>query len=255
MKKMIIRSLALVAMMTLASSQVSAQGFLKKLAKVAATASSNSNSNSAASAASALTGSESNDSVKALKWDQVPKYEPVVIDVTNEDGTPALNEDGSPQKKVLFQDQFGNYRSTEAVQAQNKAIDKYITRIIAKVGGGAALGALAGGLLSGKGTGALVGAAAGVAAGLLLSKNDIKNAKALKKSLKEQKEMIKKYDENFTADGTKKDANADLANVEGLNLKKESVSMSAEAYKNIVSSEEFSGAGWDIDALIADNNG
>ena len=86
--------------------------------------------------------------------------------------------------------------------------------------------------------GALIGGAVGAAAGLALSAKDIKEAKAQKKSLKQQEELIAKYQENFTSEGTPINASVDVAKIEGLEIS-EGVSMTAESLKNELSSESF----------------
>ena len=229
MKKSVLCTIVLGFLLTLGSSNVQAQGFLKKLKKIASTETSENKSDSL-----------KNDSVvKPLKWDKIPVYTAKKVTLTNEDGTPMLNEDGTPITRVFLVDQFGNKRSSEAVQEQHKKIDKAITRILLKVGGGAALGAL-GGLAAGKGTGAAVGAAVGAAGGLLLSAKDIKEAKAQKKSLKEQEKLLAAYQKTFTAEGTPIDASVDLSNVDGIDFTAgESVSQTAESLKEELASEAY----------------
>ena len=146
--------------------------------------------------------------------------------------------------RVLLVDQFGNYRSQEAVEAQRKALKKYITQIIAKVGGGAALGAVTGLLSAGnkknKLGAAAIGAGAGAVAGALLSMGDIKRARDLNKSLKEQDKLMEVYRKNFTNEGEKVDAAANIDDIEGLTLDKESaVSKTASEIKDLVQSETF----------------
>lgn len=190
--------------------------------------------------------SEDNDSVKPLKWDKIPVYSAKKVTLTNEDGTPMLNEDGSPVTRVFLVDQFGNKRSWEAVHEQYRKLDKAITRIVAKVGGGALVGALTGFLVSSdkdKGKGAAIGAVAGAAGGLALSAKDIKEAKAQKKSIKQQKKLLEAYQKAFTAEGTPIDANVDLSNVDGFDFTEgESVSQSAESLKAELASADFNSA-------------
>ena len=190
--------------------------------------------------------SEDNDSVKPLKWDKIPVYSAKKVTLTNEDGTPMLNEDGTPVTRVFLVDQFGNKRSWEAVHEQYRKLDKAITRIVAKVGGGAILGALTGLLVSkdkDKGKGAAIGAVAGAAGGLALSAKDIKQAKAQKKSIKQQKKLLETYQKTFTAEGTPIDASVDLSNVDGFDFTEgESVSQSAESLKAELASADFNSA-------------
>jgi hypothetical protein len=229
MKKNVINFVAIVALLFLASSSVSAQGFLKKLTKKAEQLTST-------SADSANTDTAS---VKPLKWDKIPIYHAEKRAVTNADGTPMKNEDGTPMYRVLLVDQFNNVRSAEAVKEQHKKLNKAIGNILLKVGGGAALG-VAGGLLASKGKagGGIIGGVAGAAAGLALSAKDIKAAKEQKKSLKAQEELIAKYQENFTSEGTPVNASVDVSKIEGLDIR-EGVSMTAEALKTELQGESF----------------
>ena len=234
MKNLFIKSMVVCAMM-MSVNQVSAQGFLKKLTKNL------SKTTSTASDTSTNASSEASDtaSVKPLKWDQIPVYHAEKRPVTSANGTVLTNEDGTPMYRVLLVDQFGNIRSAEAVKEQNKKINKAVGNILLKVGGGAAVG-VAGGLLASKGNAAvaIAGGAAGAAAGLALSAKDIKAAKAQKKSLKQQEELLAKYQENFTSEGTPINASVDVTKIEGLEIT-EGVSMTAESLKNTMESETF----------------
>jgi gas vesicle protein len=169
----------------------------------------------------------------------IPVYTAKKVNVTDLKGNQLKNEDGTPITRVFLVDQFGNIRSAEAVKEQHKKINKAIGRILLKVGGGAALG-VAGGLLASKGkaSGGVIGGVAGAAAGLALSAKDIKQAKAQKKSLKQQEELIAKYQENFTSEGTPVNASVDVSKIEGLDIR-EGVSMTAEALKTELQSESF----------------
>lgn len=230
MKNLFVKSLAIMTMMIMASSQVSAQGFLKKLAKSAEKAVSTTPSDSAATDTA---------TAKPLKWDKIPVYHAEKRAVTGSDGTPLMNEDGTPMVRVLLVDQFNNVRSPEAVKEQHKKLNKAITNILLKIGGGAAVG-VAGGLLASKGkaSGGIIGGAVGAAAGLALSAKDIKAAKEQKKSLKAQEELIAKYQENFTSEGTPINASVDVNKIEGMDIS-EGVSMTAEALKTELQSESF----------------
>jgi len=230
MKNLFLKVLAVMAVLFVANAQISAQGFLKKLTK---------SSEKTTSSTPADTATTDTATVKPLKWDKIPVYHAEKRAVTGSDGTPLMNEDGTPMVRVLLVDQFNNVRSPEAVKEQHKKLNKAIGNILLKVGGGAALG-VAGGLLASKGktSGALIGGAAGAAAGLALSSKDIKAAKAQKKSLKQQEELIAKYQENFTSEGTPINASVDVEKIEGLEIS-EGVSMTAEALKTELESESF----------------
>ena len=230
MKKLLVKVLAVMAVLFVANAQVSAQGFLKKLTKSA---------EKTTSSTPADTASTDTATVKPLKWDKIPVYHAEKRAVIGSDGTPLMNEDGTPMVRVLLVDQFNNVRSPEAVKEQHKKLNKSIRNILLKVGGGAALG-VAGGLLASKGkaTGGIIGGAAGAAAGLALSAKDIKAAKAQKKSLKQQEELIAKYQENFTSEGTPINASVDVEKIDGLEIS-EGVSMTAESLKTELESESF----------------
>ena len=229
MKKTVLCMMVLGILLTFGTTNVQAQGFLNKMKK----------SLSSKKTESVNDSLENDTVVKPLKWDQIPVYSAKKVTLTNSDGSPKLNEDGTPVTRVFLVDQFGNKRSYEAVQEQHKKIDKAITRIILKVGGGAAVGALAG-LAAGKGKGAAVGAVAGAAGGLALSAKDIKEAKAQQKSLKEQKKLLEAYKKAFTTEGTPIAASVDLTNVDGFDFTAgESVSETAEALKAELESDAF----------------
>lgn len=230
MKKNVFSFLLMGILMTFITPSTQAQGFLKKLKNsVTSTLSPNEKKDSAG-----------NDSVvKPLKWDKIPVYTAKKIALTNADGTPMLNEDGTQVVRVLLVDQFGNKRSYEAVNEQYKKINKAIGRIVLKIGGGAALGA-ATGLLTKKGKDAAIGAATGAVAGLALSAKDIKEVKAQNKSIKQQEKLLAAYQKTFTAEGTPIDASVDLSNVDGFDFTAgESVSETAENLKAELASAEF----------------
>jgi len=233
MKRMMFKSLAILAMLCLVNNQMSAQGFLKKLAKgVGQVVSSQSDSSAATSTADTAT-------VKPLKWDKIPQYHAEKRSVTTKEGIALKNDDGTPLVRVFLVDQFGNVRSPEAIKEQHKKLNKAIGNILLKVGGGAALGVASGLLASkGKASGAIVGGAVGAGAGLLLSKDDIKMAKLQKKSLKAQEELIAKYQENFTNEGTPINASVDVTKIDGLEIT-DGVSMTAETLKAELESESF----------------
>jgi gas vesicle protein len=239
MKNLFFKCLAICALMAVCATPMSAQSFLKKLSKAADKVTST--DEQVTSTVSEVTGQSSDTAaaVKPLKWDNIPVYHVEKRVLTFEDGTPKKNSDGSPMVRVLLVDQFNNIRSAEAVNEQHKKLNKAITNILLKVGGGAAIG-VAGGLLASKGkaSGALIGGATGAAAGLVFSAKDIKAAKAQKKSLKQQEELIAKYQENFTSEGTPINASVDVSKIDGLEIT-EGVSMTAESLKSVMASESF----------------
>lgn len=217
--------LLFVVVLLATSSQISAQGFLKKLSKGVKDPAKELNGTASKSDAVA-------DSTMKIKWDAIPVYTAQQINVMDVNGQPLLNEDGTPQVRVFLVDQFGNKRSKEAVKAQQKKLWEAVGKIAGKVG----LGAIAGGALSGDVEGALVGAATGAVA----SAEDIKMAVAQKKSLKQQKKLLEAYEKNFTDEGIPVDAKADLSKIKDLDLdEKKTLSMNAEDIKKEVESENF----------------
>ena len=94
------------------------------------------------------------------------------------------------------------------------------------------------------------GAVAGAAAGAVASADDIKMAIAQKKSLNQQKKLLKAYEDNFTDEGVPVDAKADLSKIKNLDLTEEnSLSMSSEELKKELESEAFNttdDSAWDI---------
>lgn len=219
MKNLLFKSIVVCILMLINANEASAQGILKKLKKSSDKVESTDNTNN-----------ESADTtgVKQLNWEMVPEYHAETRPITSNDGTPLKNEDGSPMVCVLLVDQFGNVRSADVVKEQHKKLNQYINNILKEVGKDAAVGAVTG-LAAGK-KGALIGGAAGVAHGVIASKDDIKKARELKKSLKEQEEILAKYQKNFTSEGTPIDASVDISKIDGLEIK-EGVSMTAEALK------------------------
>lgn len=185
---------------------------------------------------------------KKFDWKTVPVFTTQVVLLTDDDGSPILNEDGTQQRRIFLVDQFGNRRSKESVSAQHKAITKAIARISGKVGLGAALGGLYGygvGKLQGKSDkeateDAAVIAVAGALAGYSFTEEDREIAKAQRSSLKEQEKMIKTYQKTFTDEGIPVDASVDLSNVNGIDFTKgEPVSLAANDVKKELESEAF----------------
>ena len=130
MRNLFFKCLAICALMVVCSNQVSAQGFLKKLAKAADKVTST--ADKVTSTVSEVTGESSDTAaaVKPLKWDSIPVYHVEKRVLTFEDGTPKKNSDGSPMVRVLLVDQFNNIRSAEAVKEQHKKLNKAITNIL-----------------------------------------------------------------------------------------------------------------------------
>ena len=225
MKKNVSILLIAIAMCMFIPVQVSAQGLLGKLKK-------------------SISGEADTTAVVAPKWDAIPNYTVVVVNLTDSQGNPILNEDGSQKVRVLFRNEKDStdYRSSEVVHQQCRELDKIVTRIVAKIGGGAIVGTV-GGLLAAKkkdkGKGALIGGLAGAGAGLALSAGDLKKAKEVKKQMKELEKVLEVYQKNFTREGVPVNASANLSNVEGINFMKNEISLEESKYKAIRESAAF----------------
>lgn len=189
-----------------------------------------------------------------IKWEVVPEFHAEETIIVDSEGKPVLNEDGTQQIRVFLVDQYGNKRSAESVKSQITAINNAIGVILTKVGTGALIGALSG--LKDNGTkkklgGALVGGIVGSAAGALASTDDIKYAKAQKKSLKKQEKILAEYEKNFTAEGVPVNAKVDVSKLANLDLKPEAAkSATAEQIKQELANEEFNSSdtsAWNVE--------
>lgn len=222
MKNIIAKSVLSLALIFTVNASADAQGFLDKLKKV---------TDKVAETSKKIAGNEATTSSPKINWQNVPVYHAEETVIVDAQGNPVLNQDGTRQVRVFLVDQNGNKRSAESVKAQIKAINSSIALILAKVGGGTAIGALAGG---GK------GAAAGAAVGALASIDDIKNARAQKKSLNQQKKLLAAYEKNFTAEGVPVNAKVDVSNLADLDLKPETTkSATAEQVMQELANADF----------------
>lgn len=232
MKSIIAKSVLAIALILNVNSIVNAQGFLDKIKKVTDKVLDTSTINA---------GDAGTTSTPIINWEKIPVFHAEETVIVDANGNPVLNQDGTQQVRVFLVDQNGNKRSAESVKTQIKAINKSIGMILAKVGGGTAIGALVGG---GK------GAAAGAAAGALASINDIKNARAQKKSLNQQKKLLEAYEMNFTAEGVPVNAQIDVSNLADLDLKPETKkSATAEQVMRELAKADFNTSdtsAWDI---------
>ena len=211
MKTIIINGVFTLMLLFGANASINAQSFLDNLKKV---------TDKVAEKSKKIVRKSNTTSTAIINWDNIPVFhaeETVIVDAK---GNPVLNQDGTQQVRVFLVDQNGNKRSAESVKAQIKAINKSIGLILAKVGGGTVIGALVGGR-KGDRKGAAAGAVAGAVAGTLASIGDIKNAKAQKKSLNQQKKLLAAYEKNFTAEGVPVNAQVDVSNLADLDLKPE----------------------------------
>lgn len=185
---------------------------------------------------------DSTQTQKSIKWDSIPVYTMAKVNEVDADGKPLLNEDGTQKFRVFLKDQFGNIRSAEAVKAQQKKLWTAIGNITAKVG----IGALAGGALEGD----VEGAAKGAAVGAVASLQDIEMAIRQKKSLNQQKILLKEYQNKFNEEGFPKDAKVDLSKYKDFGLTEENtLTKSSEEIKTMCNSGEFNttdDSAWDF---------
>lgn len=218
MKRLTLLMVSILAVFFLASTDASAQGLLNKFKKSKDKTEQKAESDDDDVEIDEADAKEaSKDSVKKVKWDAVPTYKVVRVKLTDKAGNPIMNEDGTQATRVLLSDENGTYKGWEAVHEQNRQLDKAITNIILKMGGGAALGAVTGFLVSGGDwRGAVGGAVAGAGAGAILSKDDFKKAKALKKAMKAQKKELELYHKTYTDEGKPISASADLSHFENI---------------------------------------
>lgn len=166
----------------------------------------------------------------------IPYYKAQRIYLTDNNGKKILNNDGTPQMRVLLVDQFGNYRSKESVKAQHAAINKSLAQLIINIIDEvkSTSGSIWEKLFRGYGK----------------SDKQIKIINGHQASLKEQNKLIEAYGKSFTAEGTPVKADINLSNVDGIDFTKgEPVSMTAEQVKKEIESEGFNStdtSAWDI---------
>ena len=221
-------------------SNVSAQGFLKKISKGLDKA--ESAMKKVDKVASSLLDTAAVDTTKKIQWEKIPEYHAEKVAIKDKDGNVVKNADGTEDYRVLLIDQFGNVRSQEVADAQVKQLTSKILLIVGKVGGGAAIGGLLGG---GK------GAAAGAVGGLLLSADDIKMALKLNKSLKKQRKLLDEYKKSFTDEGKPVSASVDMNKIAGMDIIDNSLTKDSEEILAMIQSPEFNGQGLDsLDDLM-----
>ena len=157
----------------LATTGVSAQGFLKKLQKAADKV------ESVTKTVETVTGTangeeQANDSISPSDFlATAPLYQVKKVVETDEVGTVIANEDGTPIYKYLLIDKDGKVCDRKTAKKHLNSALKSGSSILLKVGGGAAGGALIGKKAGGGKKGAWIGAGVGAAAGLLASSGEI----------------------------------------------------------------------------------
>lgn len=207
--KGIIKVMTMVIMLATTITEVSAQGFLKKVTK----AMTETTSGTETVASESSEGNVKRDSIlkTPLKF-EVKK----VIEFSTE-GDTIKNEDGTVKVSYRVVDENNKIYDPAVVEQLVNVRLKAYGKILAKVGGGAALG-MVNGLLSKNKKEALTGAAVGAAAGLALSTTDIKEIRSINKDLKQLKAVLEAYKITFTEEGLPKTADADLSNVNGIDF-------------------------------------
>ncbi|MBE6281992.1 MAG: hypothetical protein E7095_08060 [Bacteroides sp.] len=213
MKSLILKAFVLMAVLSLSSEGVMAQGFLKKLKKSVESVTSTSTSEEQSKQEQPADSVDVKDLLA-----NPPAYSIKKVVLTDENGEKIMNEDGTVKYHYLvIDDNTGKACTAEHSKKIVNARLKSYGKILAKVGSGAAIGAL-GGLLQKDKKAAIKGAAIGAATGILASGDDIKQIKKLNKSLKAYKKQLEIYQKTFTEEGTPIDASINLADVEGIDF-------------------------------------
>ena len=229
MKKQTFKSLAMAAVLALATSNVQAQGFFKKLSKGIdkATRAIDKGTKELDKMTTNLVGDtnatqDASDSSKINKEyliDAAPHYTVKKVYETTENGDTLRNDDGTVRSHYLVFDKNDKVCDVNTAQKMINSRLKAYGNILAKVGGGAALG-VAAGLLSKDKKAALTGGLTGALAGLAMSSGDMKKIKELNKSLKAYKTTLTAYQKTFTEEGLPIDATVDLSDVDGIDFTK-----------------------------------
>ncbi len=233
MKKQTFKSLAMAAVLALATSNVQAQGFFKKLSKGIDKATraidkgtkeldkmtTNLVGDTNATQDATQSASDSSKINKEYLIDDAPHYTVKKVYETTENGDTLRNDDGTVRSHYLVFDKNDKVCDVNTAQKMINSRLKAYGNILAKVGGGAALG-VAAGLLSKDKKAALTGGLTGALAGLALSSGDMKKIKELNKSLKAYKTTLTAYQKTFTEEGLPIDATVDLSDVDGIDFTK-----------------------------------
>lgn len=242
MKTVLLKNVVVILVLGLATTSVSAQGFLKKLQKAADKV------ESATKTVETVTGSvagdeQASDSISPSDFlTTAPLYQVKKVIETDEAGTVITNEDGTTKYKYLLIDKDGKVCDRKTAKKHLNSALKSGSLILLKVGGGAAGGALLGKKVGGGKKGAWIGAGVGAAAGLLASSGDIKKVKEQMKLMKACKKILKEYENTFTEEGTPIDASIDLTNVNGINFAEcEEITKSAADVRNEFAASQAEG--------------
>lgn len=232
MKKANIAKVALAAALMMGSTQVEAQGFLKKLAKTAT-------ETVTETASTAATDAATTSATSSLNLEAIPTFSVQKLTVKD-----AKNADGTAVYQYRIVDQNGKPWSEEQASNISKSINKAILAIAAKVGVSAGIGALKGGL---------GGAAAGALAGGLLSLDDAKKLIKMKKIQSQQKKLLEEYQKNFDEEGAPRDASVDTSKIAGVDITENTtLSMTTEEIKKALASTEGKEDAFAFEAALKD---
>lgn len=235
MKKTFFKSVVIAIAITFCATNISAQGFLKKMQKAVDKVESVTKTVETVTGSSdATTEQQSTDSISPKDFlANAPSYSVKKVIETDSLGNAITNEDGTTRYKFLLIDKDGKVCEKNAVKKHLNSALKSGAFILLKVGGGATAGALIGKKAGGSKKSAWIGAGVGAAAGLLGSANDIKAVKKQVKLMKDCKKVLAAYEKTFTEEGMPIDAAVDLANVDGINFNEcEEITKSAADVKN-----------------------
>lgn len=218
-RKRLLKGCVLLLAFAFCTTNVSAQGFLKKLQNATEKVMSVTGSSDAKASSEEEEKASEKDSISTEEFlTNVPSYTVKKVIETDSLGNAITNEDGTTRYKYLLIDKNGNVCAANTAKKHLNSALKSGAMILLKVGGGATAGALIGKKAGGSKKSALIGAGIGAAAGLLGSANDIKEVRKQMKLMKECKHVLSAYQKTFTEEGTPIDASVDLTDVDGINF-------------------------------------
>jgi len=237
MKQSILKTAFLIVLVGFGSN-LSAQGFFKKLLKP----------KSETSKVEESSGSAENDTTTVkdkIKKSDIPAYKAQKVYVLDENNQRVKNDDGTDKYYVeLIRTSDGVRVSPEMAEAQTKQINQAILAIAGKAALAAGTGFLSGGAK---------GALLGLAVGLGLSVNDIILIVDLKKDSNKQKKALEAYRKSFDEEGYPTVAKVDKKTIKILGMDEENaVEKTTAQIQEELSKPEYStpAKNESIDALL-----
>lgn len=217
MKNLLFKGIALAIIVLSGTTDMAAQGFLKKvnkgLDKVNSVLGSSDEKDGKTEASTPA------DTITMAGFEaDFPDFTVKPTIVINSDGDTLRHEDGSPFRRYLIYDQNDRICRQDTAEVLIRLRKKAALAIAAKIAGGAAGGAAVGSgigkLVNGKKgakKGALWVGVAGTVVGTALASGDMKKIREKNKILKELDAALKEYKETFTDEGLPREASADLS--------------------------------------------